>query len=50
MPCQLIRGTEAGCELTLRHEMGPKWADYESWTEAGWKKMLDALAQSRTTN
>lgn len=35
---------EIGCELTLTHEMHPKWADYASRTEAGWTKMLDALA------
>jgi uncharacterized protein YndB with AHSA1/START domain len=34
-----------GCELTLTHEMHPKWAEYASRTEAGWTKMLDALAE-----
>ena len=33
-----------GAELTLTHEMDPKWADYASRTEAGWTKMLDALS------
>lgn len=33
-----------GSELTLTHELDPKWADYASRTEAGWTKMLDALA------
>lgn len=33
----------AGAELTLTHEMEPKWADYASRTEAAWAKMLDAL-------
>lgn len=33
----------AGCELTLTHEMDPKWAEYTSRTQAGWAKMLDAL-------
>lgn len=35
---------ETGSELTLTHEMDPKWADYASRTEAAWTKMLDALA------
>lgn len=35
---------EIGVELTLTHEMDPKWADYASRTEAGWAKMLDALS------
>lgn len=34
----------AGCELTLTHELHQSWADYASRTEAGWIKMLDALA------
>jgi uncharacterized protein YndB with AHSA1/START domain len=35
---------ETGAELTLTHEMDAKWADYASRTEAGWAKMLEALA------
>jgi len=35
---------EDGAELTLTHELDPKWADYASRTEAAWTKMLDALA------
>jgi uncharacterized protein YndB with AHSA1/START domain len=35
---------ETGAELTLTHEMGAKWADYAGRTEAGWTKMLEALA------
>jgi uncharacterized protein YndB with AHSA1/START domain len=34
---------ESGAELSLIHEMDPKWADYSSRTEAGWTKMLAAL-------
>jgi len=34
----------SGCELTLTHELHPDWADYASRTEAGWTKMLAALA------
>jgi uncharacterized protein YndB with AHSA1/START domain len=33
-----------GAELSLTHELDAKWADYASRTEAGWTKMLDALA------
>src|SRR5262249_22099748 len=33
-----------GAELTLTHEMDPKWADYAGRTEAAWTKMIDALA------
>lgn len=39
-----IRATGQGCDLTLTHEMDPKWAEYASRTEAGWTKMLGALA------
>ncbi len=35
---------ETGSELTLTHELHPDWADYASRTQAGWIKMLDALA------
>jgi uncharacterized protein YndB with AHSA1/START domain len=33
-----------GTELSLTHELDAKWADYASRTEAGWTRMLDALA------
>jgi uncharacterized protein YndB with AHSA1/START domain len=32
-----------GCELSLKHEMDPKWAEYADRTRAGWSKMLDML-------
>ncbi len=35
---------ETGCELTLTHEMHPKWAEYRDRTQAGWTKMTDMLA------
>ncbi|ADO71300.1 SRPBCC family protein [Stigmatella aurantiaca] len=38
------RGT--GCELTLTHEVDPKWAEYAGRTEAGWTTMLGALARA----
>ena len=44
-----IRGTDTGCDLTLTQEMDPKWADYASRTEAGWTKILNALAQAQPT-
>jgi uncharacterized protein YndB with AHSA1/START domain len=34
---------ETGCELTLTHEMHPKWAEYVSRTTEGWTKMLRVL-------
>jgi uncharacterized protein YndB with AHSA1/START domain len=39
-----IAPQETGAELTLTHEMDAKWANYASRTEAGWTRMLDALA------
>ncbi|MGH9720705.1 MAG: SRPBCC family protein [Bryobacteraceae bacterium] len=33
-----------GTGLTLTHELHPGWAEYASRTEAGWTRMLDALA------
>jgi uncharacterized protein YndB with AHSA1/START domain len=36
--------TPDGCELTLTHELTPEWADYADRVEAGWTKMVDALA------
>jgi uncharacterized protein YndB with AHSA1/START domain len=39
-----IRPAETGAELTLTHEMHPKWVEYAGRTEAAWAKMLDALA------
>ena len=38
-----IAPLESGCELTLTHEMDPKWAEYAARTEAGWTRMLEAL-------
>ena len=37
---------ETGCQLTLTHELHPDWRDYASRTEAGWTKMLKALAEA----
>lgn len=38
-----IEPRDGGCELTLTHDMHPKWAEYASRTEAGWTKMLEML-------
>lgn len=35
---------QTGADLTLTHELHPKWADYARRTEEGWTKMLEALA------
>lgn len=35
---------EAGCELTLTHEMKPEWADYAERTTEGWAGILEGLA------
>ncbi|MDB5334508.1 MAG: hypothetical protein JWN70_127 [Planctomycetaceae bacterium] len=42
--CIDITATGTGSQLTLTHEMDSKWAEYASRTEAGWTKMLGALA------
>ncbi|SEM01313.1 Uncharacterized conserved protein YndB, AHSA1/START domain [Stigmatella aurantiaca] len=39
----------AGCELTLVHEMDPKWTEYAGRTEAGWSTMLGALERALGT-
>lgn len=33
-----------GCEVTVTHEMDPKWAEYKGRTEKGWAGMLEGLA------
>ena len=35
----------AGSQLTLTHDMDAKWAEYASRTEAGWTKLVEALAK-----
>ena len=35
---------EAGCELTLTHEMKPEWAEYAGRTTDGWAGILEGLA------
>jgi uncharacterized protein YndB with AHSA1/START domain len=40
-----IVSVDSGSELTLTHEMDPKWADYADRTRAGWTKMVEALGK-----
>jgi uncharacterized protein YndB with AHSA1/START domain len=35
---------DAGCELTLTHELPPDWSDYADRTKAAWSKMLEVLS------
>jgi uncharacterized protein YndB with AHSA1/START domain len=32
-----------GCDVTLTHEMDPKWADYAERVAGSWNKILDEL-------
>jgi uncharacterized protein YndB with AHSA1/START domain len=41
-----IAPVENGCELTLTHEMHPKWAEFTARAEEAWAKMLEALASA----
>jgi len=41
---------DRGAELTLTHEMDPKWAAYTKRTEEGWTKMLNALEKTLGEN
>jgi uncharacterized protein YndB with AHSA1/START domain len=42
-----IAPAPGGADLTLTHELDPKWADYAERTEEGWTKILTALARVR---
>lgn len=33
----------SGCELTLTHEINPKWAEYVDRSREGWNKILEKL-------
>lgn len=39
-----IVATEDGCQLTLSHDMDPKWADMIELARAGWTTILEGLA------
>ena len=39
-----IISSPTGCDLTLTHDMHPKWAEYVSRTEEGWTAITGALA------
>jgi uncharacterized protein YndB with AHSA1/START domain len=43
-----IRPRGGGCELTLAHEMQPKWEEYAERAQGGWSMILDGLARSLT--
>ena len=38
-----------GCDVTLLHEMGRRWADYAERTRQGWTSILDTLASHMDT-
>ena len=40
-----IMPLKSGCELTLTHEMDPKWAQFKDRTQAGWTMILDSLSR-----
>jgi uncharacterized protein YndB with AHSA1/START domain len=40
-----IAAAADGCELTLTHDMEPRWAGYVGKVEHGWTTMLDAMAR-----
>ena len=39
-------GGDAGCDLTLTHEMDPKYASFADRTRQGWEMILDGLAKA----
>jgi uncharacterized protein YndB with AHSA1/START domain len=41
-----IAPLDAGCELTLLHEMGSAWSAFADRAAGSWRKMLDALADA----
>lgn len=43
-----IETTGKGCQLSLTHELDPKWADYADRTEEGWRFMLGELKEILT--
>lgn len=37
---------DGGCELTLRHEMSPEWAEYADGSRQAWGRMLEGVERS----
>lgn len=40
-----MRATDAGCDITLTHELLPEWAEYADRTREGWAKMIEVIAR-----
>jgi uncharacterized protein YndB with AHSA1/START domain len=40
-----IAPRDAGCEVTVTHELTPEWAEYVSGAEDAWRKMLVAMGE-----
>ncbi|NGP87091.1 SRPBCC family protein [Fodinibius halophilus] len=40
-----IESTETSCQLTLVHELDPKWEEYACRTKEGWSTMLEKLKE-----
>jgi len=43
-----IESLPDGCQVTLTHEMDPRWADFAERTEHGWRRILHAVDSTLT--